>query len=78
MEGSAMTTETRRPDEWMVSDGMGEYVSYYNPTGLVMHFTKHPSYDGVWKTTSSDDAFEVARIAREVYKRKHMRMGMVS
>lgn len=67
-----------RQDEWMVSDGCGEYVAYYNPTGLVMHFTRNPSYDGVWKTTDSEQAFDVARIAREVYKRKSMRMGMVS
>lgn len=68
----------KRQDEWQVSDGMGEFVAYYNPTGHVMHFTRHPSYDGVWKTTDSQEAFEVARIAREVYKRSGMRMGMAN
>jgi hypothetical protein len=69
----------RRPDEWMVADGMGERVGYYNPTGLVMHFARSgdPEYDRPWTTTSAEDAFEVARIAREIYKRKHMRIAMV-
>jgi hypothetical protein len=68
-----MTTATRQ-DEWLVSDGMGEYVGYYNPTGKVMHFTR--SRDEARRTTDSREAFEVARIAREVYGRKSMRMGM--
>ena len=68
------TATAGKIDEWLVSDGMGEYVRYFNPTGLVIHFTR--DRDEAWKTTDSEQAFEVARIAREVYKRKWMRLGM--
>jgi hypothetical protein len=63
-------------DEWLVGDGMGEFVAYYNHTGHVMHFTR--DRQEARKTTDSREAFEVARIARELYRRKNMRMAMVS
>lgn len=62
-------------DVWHVTDGMGEYVAYYNPTGHVMHFTRNR--DESRRTTSSEDAWEIARIAREVYGRKWMRMQII-
>jgi hypothetical protein len=65
---------TRQIEEWLVSDGMGEYVAYYNHTGHVMHFTR--DRDEARKTTDSYDAAEVARVARTLYGRKNMRIGM--
>lgn len=62
----------RAMEEWIVTDGMGEFVEYYNPTGLVMHFGNDRAL--AWKTTDSEEAWEVARIARDVYNRKSMRM----
>jgi hypothetical protein len=64
----------QQPDEWLVTDGCGEYVRYFNHTGTVMHFT--PNREEAWRTADSRDAFEVARIAREVYQRRFMRMGL--
>lgn len=61
-------------ETWIISDGMREYVEYFNPTGLVMVFTGNR--DKAMVTTDSEDAFKIARIAREVYGRKHMRMAM--
>ncbi len=63
-----MTTATM--ETWIVTDGMGEYVEYYNPTGHVMVFTR--DREKARATTCSWDAFEVARVAREVYGRKRM------
>ena len=64
-----------RQAEYLITDSMGEYVEYFNPTGLVMVFTR--VRDEAWKTTDSKEAFDVARVAREVYKRKHMRFSNV-
>lgn len=70
-----MTTSTcGKIDEWLVSDGMGEYVAYYNAAGHVMHFTHDRSE--ARKTTDSYESAQIARIAREVYGRKNMRFGM--
>lgn len=66
---------TRQQDEWMVADGMGEWVEYYNPTGHVMHFTR--DYDKARRTSDSSDAAEVARIARLLYRRTNMRISIV-
>ena len=63
-----------RQDEWIVTDGMGEHVQYYNPTGHVMVFTKNR--DEARRTTDSYEAYEIARIARELYKRRFMKIGM--
>ncbi len=66
-----MTTQ----DVWMVTDGCGEYIEYYNPTGHVMHFTR--DREKARRTTCHYDAGEVARVAREVYRRKNMRFSIV-
>lgn len=66
---------TTRQDEWLVSDSCGEYVAYYNHTGHVMYFTR--DREQAWKTTDSYDAAEVARIARVLYRRERMRLGIV-
>lgn len=65
---------TLMQDEWIVSDNMGEYVEYYNPTGHVMNFTR--DREKALRTTCSYHAAEVARIARELYRRKNMRFGI--
>lgn len=62
-------------ETWIITDGMGEFVAYYNPTGHVMVFTR--SRDEARATTDSREAFEIARIARELYGRKQMRISMV-
>lgn len=64
-----------QPDEWMVTDGCGEYVRYYNHTGHVMHFTR--DRDEAMKTTDSEDAYRIAEIAQRLYGRKSMQMSMV-
>ncbi len=63
-----------RQDEWMVCDGMGEYVAYYNPTGHVMTFTR--DREQARRTTCSYDAADVARIARTIYGRSQMRFSI--
>jgi len=68
-------SETQRQDEWIITDGMGEFVRHYNPTGNVMVFTKNR--EEAWKTNDSESAYEVARIAQVIYKRKHMRIAMI-
>lgn len=45
-----MNSTAKRQDEWLITDGCGEFIAYYNPTGLVMHFTR--SREEAWKTTS--------------------------
>jgi hypothetical protein len=62
-------------EEWLVTDAMGEWVCYYNPTGHVMHFTR--CREEAMQTTDANHAAEVARIARVVYGRKNMRFGIV-
>ena len=62
-------------DLWTINDGMGEWVRYYNHTGHVMVFTRNR--DEAMRTTDSADAFEIARIARTVYRRPNMRMAIV-
>lgn len=59
-------------DSYIVCDGMGEYVIFYNPVGLVMVFGS--DREAAHKTTDAFDACEIARIAREVYKRRYMRI----
>ena len=66
---------TRTQDVWMVTDGMGEYVAYYNPTGHVMDFTRAREEARV--TTDSYEAAEIARVARALYQRKNMRFSIV-
>jgi len=69
-----MTTATTEIECWIVTDSMGEYVEYYNPTGHVMAFTRDREKARV--TTCSYDAYHVAEIARTLYRRRYMRMGM--
>jgi hypothetical protein len=65
----------RTVDTWHVCDGMGEWVEYYNPTGHVMHFTRDREKSR--RTTDSYEAAEIARIAREVYRRRNMEFSIV-
>ena len=67
-------TKAMQQDEWIVSDSMGEYVEYYNPTGHVMVFTR--DFAKARRTTDSHEAAEIARIARVVYKRPNMRFSI--
>lgn len=66
--------QTTQQEEWLVTDGMGEYVRYYHPTGDVMVFTH--CREEAMRTSDSRDAFKVARLARTLYRRVGMRMGM--
>lgn len=62
-------------DTWIITDSMGEYIEYYNATNHIMVFTRER--DKAMVTTDSEYAFELARLARELYKRKNMRIAMV-
>lgn len=62
-------------NEWIVGDGMGEWVEYYNPTGVVMVFTHER--EKAFRTTDSYEAANITRIAREVYGRKNMRLSIL-
>lgn len=69
-----MTTATTM-EVWIVTDSMGEFVEAYHLDGGVMDFTR--DRDQAMQTTDSVHAFEVARVAREVYGRRFMRMGLI-
>lgn len=63
-------------ETWTVNDGMGEWLEYHNCTNNIMHFTRDSAKKLV--TTDSEHAFEMARLARQLYGRKYMRMAMVN
>lgn len=63
-------------DTYIITDGMGEFVRYYNHTGHVMQFTRER--EEAWQTTDSRDAYDVARIAQKLYRRPMMKMAMVN
>lgn len=52
---------------WIVGSPTGEYVMYYNHTGHVMHFTTDRAE--ARRFTDAGDAYEVQRIARDLYRR---------
>ena len=58
-----------------VSDGMQERIEYYNPTGRVMVTRDR---EEAMRATDSVDAFDIARIAKVIYRRGGMRIGMAS
>lgn len=62
-------------ESWIITDGMGEYIRYYNRIGHVMEFTQ--SREEAWQTTDSRDAYDVAKIAQKLYRRERMKMAMV-
>lgn len=61
-------------EEYIVTDGMNQFVEYYNATNHVMAFTN--DREKCWRTCCSQNAFNVARIARELYGKKCMKMQM--
>jgi hypothetical protein len=64
----------RGADIWVVTDG-SEYVARYNPVGHTMSFTDDPAE--AFHTTDSKYAYDVARIACDLYRRKHMRIQLL-